>query len=57
VSVRGRGINCGTGFASGGHCSRPFSDPDQVEREMRVIAGDRPKESCHAPAAAYGQTE
>jgi hypothetical protein len=40
MSVRGRGINYDTGFYPGGQCSRPFFDPDQVAREMRVIAGD-----------------
>jgi hypothetical protein len=38
--MRGRGINYDTGFYPGGHNSRPFFDPDQVEREMRVIAWD-----------------
>jgi hypothetical protein len=40
TGMRGRGINYDTGFTSGGNCSRPFFDPDQVVREMHVIAGD-----------------
>lgn len=38
MSMRALGINYDTGFTPGGHSSRPFFDPDQVEREMRVIA-------------------
>lgn len=40
MSMRGKGINYDTGFTSGGHSSRCVFDPDQVEREMRVIAGE-----------------
>jgi len=40
VSIRGKGINYDTGFTSSGHSSREFFDPEQVEREMRVIAED-----------------
>jgi hypothetical protein len=38
--MRGRGINYDTGFTPAGHLSRTVFDPDQVEREMRVIAAD-----------------
>ena len=38
--MRGSGINYDTGFSPAGHLSRPVFDPAQVEREMRVIAGD-----------------
>lgn len=40
MSIRGKGINYDTGFTSSGHSSREFFDPEQVEREMRVIAED-----------------
>jgi hypothetical protein len=38
--MRGRGINYDTGFAPAGSMSRPDWDPAQVERDLRVIAGE-----------------
>jgi hypothetical protein len=40
VSIRGRGINYDTGFAPGGHHSRPHFDLAQVKDEIQVIAAE-----------------
>ncbi|MGH3794204.1 MAG: hypothetical protein ACRDSP_04880 [Pseudonocardiaceae bacterium] len=40
ILLRGKGINYDTGFFPGGTNSRETFEPDQVRREMRIIADD-----------------
>jgi hypothetical protein len=40
IRLRGKGINYDTGVSPGGKSSRECFDPDVVQREMQIIAGD-----------------
>jgi len=52
--MRGKGINYDTGFSPAGHLSRPRFDPEQVARELRVIARDL---HCNAVRISGGDPE